>query len=318
MHHLNCLFWQRVKASRLAERACDSLFVPGGTYIGSFRPFVTMSRNLLPFDPAQRRCYGLSWTRLRLILLEKIQATTFRRAAGVIFLTKIARRAVERRIGALPGQVAIMPHGVAERFRREPRTQEPISTYSLSHPFRWLYVSPIDLYKHQWHVAEAVARVRQEGLPVVIDLVGSVRQSRGLRRLQKVVQRVSPAKDFIRYHGPVPYSQLTNFYHQADGFVFASSCETFGQILLEAMASGLPIACSKRSAMPEILREAGVYFDPESPQSIAEALHGLMVDPDAREQYAWTAYQQAQQYSWSRCAMETFSFLAQVAGGLLS
>ena len=277
-----------------------------------------MSQNLLPFEHDERRRFGLSWSCVRLILLEWSQTATFRRASGVVFLTETAREVVERRTGYLQGQVAIVPHGVAQRFRREPRTQEPTSTYSLSHPFRWLYVSPIDLYKHQWHVAEAVARVRQEGFPVVIDLVGSVRQSRGLRRLQKVVQRVNPAKDFIRYHGPVPYSRLTNFYHQADGFVFASSCETFGQILLEAMASGLPIACSKRSAMPEILREAGVYFDPESPQSIAEALHCLMVDPDAREQYAWAAYQQAQQYSWSRCATETLSFLAQVAGGLLS
>ena len=110
----------------------------------------------------------------------------------------------------------------------------------------------------------------------------------------------------------MPYNELYKVYHQADAFVFASSCETFGQILLEAMASGLPIACSNRSAMPEVLGNAGIYFDPESPDQIADALTMLLKDHDLRAMLAQEAYDRAREYSWERCAKETFSFLAEV------
>jgi len=305
------LYWQAVKLSQLAENY-DLLFVPGGTYLGTFTPFVAVSQNLFPFEPQERRRFGLSWSRLRLTLLEKLQAVTFQRAAGAIFLTETARQVVEQRIGHLPDKIAIVPHGVSDHFRLEPRVQRPLSVYSLNRPFRWLYVSIVDLYKHQWHVAEAVAKLRLKGIPIALDLVGPSR-SRGLRRLRKVMRHIDPAGRYICYHGLVPYSELASFYHQADGFVFASSCENMPNILLEAMAAGLPIACSNRGPMPEILGGAGVYFDPEDPSEIAGALYTLMMAPDKRERYAWAAYEQAQQYSWERCARETLAFLAEVA-----
>jgi len=308
------LFWQRFRLTGLAMHNCELLFVPGGTYVGSFRPFVTMSRNLLPFDPDERRRYGLSWRHLRYILLESMQSNTFRRASGVIFLTQIARQVVERRIGLIPGKVAIVPHGISKSFQRPPQNQYPLSVYSVNRPFRWLYVSVVNFYKHQWHVAEAIARLRQKGIPVELELVGPAYPP-ALDRLREVISKIDPKEEFIHYVGPVPYQKLASHYHHADGFVFASSCETFGQILLEAMASGLPIACSNRSAMPEILGDAGVYFDPENLREIVEALYTLMVAPDLRKRLAQAAYERALQYSWERCARETFSFLADVARG---
>ena len=83
-------------------------------------------------------------------------------------------------------------------------------------------------------------------------------------------------------------------------------------ILLEGMASGLPMACSHRGPMPEMLGEAGVYFDPESPDEIAAALRPLIADPDLRTRCAEGAYAKAQTYSWERCAQETFAFLRQI------
>jgi len=82
--------------------------------------------------------------------------------------------------------------------------------------------------------------------------------------------------------------------------------------LLEAMAAGMPIACSIRGPMPEVLGEAGVYFDPESSQEIAVAARELLDDPAVRERKAWAAYQRAKFFTWERCARETFDFLAQV------
>lgn len=83
-------------------------------------------------------------------------------------------------------------------------------------------------------------------------------------------------------------------------------------ILLEAMAAGLPIACSNRGSMPEVLGDAGVYFDPEKPEDIVRALQELIDSPTLRTQKAKAAFERVKAYSWQRCASETFNFLAHV------
>jgi glycosyltransferase involved in cell wall biosynthesis len=80
--------------------------------------------------------------------------------------------------------------------------------------------------------------------------------------------------------------------------------------LVEAMASGLPIACSDRGPMPEILKDAGVYFDPENHESISTAVFELLRSHELRKKLAERAYQLSTQYSWARCARETWSYLS--------
>jgi glycosyltransferase involved in cell wall biosynthesis len=83
-------------------------------------------------------------------------------------------------------------------------------------------------------------------------------------------------------------------------------------ILLEAMASGLPIACSNRPPMPEVLGQAGVYFDPLRPQQIETALRDLFHNAELRRHHAVAAHERAEQFSWSACARDTFRFLGDV------
>ena len=64
--------------------------------------------------------------------------------------------------------------------------------------------------------------------------------------------------------------------------------------------------------MPEVLGDAGVYFDPEQPEEIARALRELIESPQLRTELANASYQRAQQFSWQRCADETFGFLVAV------
>jgi len=271
-----------------------------------------MSQNMLPFEENERRRYGLSWMRLKLGILELIQSGSFRRADGMIFLTRYAQDTMQRKIGSLSCQQALIPHGVDDRFRLTPRLQKPISDFSFASPFRFLYVSIVDVYKHQWHVADAMARLRKEGLPIELELIGDAYPP-ALKRLRSVIKRVDPAEQFIHYRGFVPYAELPSYYHRADAFVFASSCENMPNILLEAMAAGLPIACANRGPMPEILGNAGTYFDPEDPESIATALRKLILDSALRQVFAENAYQSALAFSWQRCAHETFKFIVDCA-----
>jgi glycosyltransferase involved in cell wall biosynthesis len=308
------LFWQQQQLSKQARDRCDLLFVPGGTFTGSFRPFVAMSQNLLPFEPLERARFGLSWPGIRYRMLERSQAATFRRAAGVIFLTETARRVVTARTGPLSARVAIVPLGIADRFFQEPR---PRREATAERPFRWLYVSIVNLYKHPWHVVEAVAELAHAGRPVALDLVGPAYPP-ALARLEKAIAQADPDGRFVRYRGPLPHEALAEAYRDADGFVFASSCENMPNILVEAMASALPIACSDRGPMPEVLGDAGLYFDPENPSQIARAMERLMDDPEQSRGCARRAHERARSYSWQRCADETFAFLTEVGAAELS
>jgi glycosyltransferase involved in cell wall biosynthesis len=246
------------------------------------------------------------------LLLRAVQARAFRRADGLIFLTRYAQNVVMKVAPLASEKTAIIPHGVGRRFVTKPRDQAGIDQYSAKRPFRILYVSIIDLYKHQWHVVEAVGKLRAAGMPVMLELVGSAYPP-ALERLNKVRARVDPHGQFVQYLGRVAYGELHKRYGAADLCVFASSCENMPNILLEAMASGLPIACSDRGPMPEVLGDAGVYFDPENADDIARAVRTLLVSPALRASLAEAAFQRVQAHSWQRCADDTFSYLAAVA-----
>jgi glycosyltransferase involved in cell wall biosynthesis len=303
--------WQQWTLHRRARGRYDLLFVPGGSYAGRFRPFVTMSRNLLPFEPGERQRYGASWMSAQMAVLRRGQAATLRRADGVIFLTAYARDVVTSVTGPLRGPTTIVPHGVSRAFVRPPRPQDGPERFGAGREFRLLYVSTIDMYKHQWHVAEAAAVLRRRGVPVTLELVGAA-YGPALHRLQQTLDRVDPDGQFARYLGPVPHAALPARYHEADAFVFASSCENMPNILLEAMAAGLPIACAERGPMPSVLGDAGLYFDPEVPESIADAVEELYRDAARRADLAARAFRRANLYSWERCAHETWTFLARV------
>ena len=308
------VFWQQVILQRKAEARCDLLFVPGASAPVPFRPRVVMSRNMLPFDGPERRRYGLSWTHARLLALRQVHARSFSDADGVIFLSKYAFQSIRPTLGAAaPRRTAIIPHGVDARFRNPPRAQRALSACTAADPLRVVYVSVVSPYKHQWVVADAVASLRARGLPVTVEFIGGVENEPSKARLDARLRRHDPAGEFLRFSGAVPFSQVDACYRRADLFVFASSCENMPNILLEAMAAGLPIACSERGPMPEVLGDAGVYFDPEDPDDVAAALERMARDHDLRQRCAQGAFDRAQQYSWSRCADETFAFLAEVA-----
>lgn len=311
-NYIQRIRWQRqVLGPSLKDSAL--LYNTGGAYSGDFQPFVTMSRNLMPFDKPENRRYGLSKTRWLNEIRELANIRTYRRAQGMIFLTDYNRDVVLKRMGSPKGESRVIYHGIADRFFREPRVQAPLETYGPNWPFRLLYVSNIDLYKHQWHVVEAVRRLKSRGLPVFLDVVGKTGNARAQALLNESMALANTNGQCVKWHGLVPYETLERLYHNADAFVFASTCETFGMVLLESMAAGLPVLAAKRATAPEILGNAGMWFEPESPESIEQSIEIAMRDVKARERMAWSAYQRAREFSWDRCARETFGFIREVA-----
>ncbi len=312
-HYLRRALWQRNKLGGIARaNKCDLLFVPGGSFATTFRPIVTMNRNLLPFEWQELRRFGLGRLTIKYLLLRWAQSKSYKNANGVIFLTRYAKRTVLKVTGALSGDSVIIPHGIGPHFFHLPREQKLLSSFTVDHPLRLIYVSIIDTYKHQWHVAKAVAALREEKIPIAIDFIGPAYPP-SLRRLQAILEQVDYDGEFIRYLGTISHTEIHKICKQADVAIFASSCEAFGQILTEYMAAGLPIACANRSSMPELLGGAGVYFDPENSDDIARHLRRLINSQTFRTCLVKASFERAQAYTWKRCADETFGFLSRIA-----
>lgn len=265
-------------------------------------PSVTMSRDMMSYEPGEMSRDWPSRKWVRNLALRYVQAWSLKDADGVIFLTSYAADVIQRTTGLLP-RIAIIPHGVGSAFRRE-RSTSRTSTRST----RCVYVSQTDLYKHQWWVVRAVADLRRRGHDVTLLLAGGG-AGRAQRLLDRELERSDPNREFVRQQGVVRADDLPGLLAESDLFVFASSCENMPNTLVEGMASGLPIACSNRGPMPEVLRDGGVYFDPEDAPSIALAIERLIVDEPLRRYVAKRAEELAAAYSWERCAADTWKFL---------
>ena len=290
----------------LRKKSCQVLLNVDAGSDCRFGSSVTISQDMLSYEPGEIDRYGLSLSRLRLIALRYIQNSSLRSADGSIFLTYHASKVIQQSCGVLKN-IAHVPHGIGAEFFvnhcRKPEDQ------TLG---RCLYVSNALPYKHQWHVVDAVSNLRDQGYDLQLELVGGG-EGVAQKRLDAKIKQRDPKHLFVTQRDFVPQHTLPQILSHADLFIFASSCENMPNTLIEAMAAGLPIACSDRGPMPEVLQDGGVYFDPERPESIAQAIADLLDHPEKRERLARRARELASQYSWKRCAEETFSFLVESA-----
>lgn len=302
------LAWQAFSLAGEVRRAnCQILFSEDATTLCRFKPMVALNHNMLPYEDRVMHIYGISKNGLHQRALLEIQKRAFRAADGVIFLTRHAAERIQLFSGPL-SQTVIIPHGVGEVFKRTPhRAQWPTSN---AEPVRCLYVSPIWEYKHQNVVVRAIRMLRDHGMNVTLTLTGG-----GNRRAREILDRQiaesDPRGEFVQVLEFVPHKDVPMLIADADLFIFASACETFGISLLEAMAVGVPIACSDRSSLPETLRDGGAYFDPEDDASIAATLGKLIADPDLSARLSARAKVLAHTYSWDRCARDTWAYIAQ-------
>lgn len=303
------LYWQAVELTKEIQSAqCDILFAADASTLCRFKPMVVLNQNMLPYEEGMVALFGLSRERLRQHFIFEVQKRAFKVADGNIFLTQHAATSVQKHTGPIANPFCIS-HGVDQVFLNTPH-QAQWPTLG-ERPIRCLYVSPIYEYKYQWVVVRAIKLLRERGHNLTLSLVGGG-GTRAQKLLAQQIKVSDPQGEFVTVEEFLPHAQIPDRIAQSDLFIFASGCETFGISLLEAMAVGVPIASSHKSSLPETLQDAGEYFDPESDQSIAHAVEQLILDPSLRYQLSQRAKVLAAQYSWSRCAASTWSFISKI------
>lgn len=98
---------------------------------------------------------------------------------------------------------------------------------------------------------------------------------------------------------------LAAIYRRAYALVYPSIYEGFGLPPLEAMASGCPVICSNASSLPEVVGDAGEYFEPLHQESMMVAIENVLISPRRHECLIEEGFRQASKFSWTKCAKET-------------
>lgn len=303
------LFQMLLISSKATKDKGYLIFVPGGTFLGSFNKIVSMSQNMLPFEKEEINRFDSSLIRLKFRFLRLTQKFTFERSKAVIFLTQYALNNIQNSVN-LKNETVIIPHGINLSFLQEPKIQNELDYYSFKNPFKLLYVSIVSAYKHQWNVAQAVINLRRKGYPISLDLVGGEGERKSIIKLENVLKK--DVYKCVKFRGLVEHDKLSHIYKNADGFVFASSCENQPIILIEAMTSGLPIISSNKGPMSEVIGEFGLFFDPTSIESIENSIVELLNNKQKRSVLSQKTYQKSLNYTWKDCSNRTFEFLSQV------
>lgn len=131
--------------------------------------------------------------------------------------------------------------------------------------------------------------------------------------LERLVADLGVA-EHVTFTGWVEKSDLEGLYALADVFAYPTLREGFGLPVLEAMARGVPVACSNTSSVPEVAGDAAILFDPTSTVEIGESVAQVLADGGLREQLIGRGRSRAAEFTWARSADSTIaSYRAAVA-----
>jgi glycosyltransferase involved in cell wall biosynthesis len=109
----------------------------------------------------------------------------------------------------------------------------------------------------------------------------------------------------VRFPPWLSAAELEGLWALTDAFVFPSLYEGFGLPVLEAMARGVPVACSNASSLPEVAGEAALLFDPHDEAAIAAALGRLLDDPVLCDRLRARGLERVHEFTWQRTARLT-------------
>ncbi len=239
------------------------------------------------------------------IMLSLATLATYLTAKRAIAVSRYAARLLTFGLPSrMKQKLSIVYHGVTHGSRtRQDNTEQRT---------RILAVSDIYVQKNYLALVEAFKTLSERYPELTLSIAGREIDQVYANRIYEQT-RAQGIEERVEFLGHLSLEEVEELYLDCHIFVFPSYVETFGNPLVEAMSVGAPIACSNTAAMPEVVGDAALQFDPHSPQDIADKLEKLHQDPALRAELGKRALQRSQQFTWANCAEETIAVLRDAA-----
>lgn len=240
---------------------------------------------------------------------------TVRRAAKILTLSEFSRNGIAKAYGLDPSRIAVVPAACSDVFKPVSRAKAKAfveGRFQIEHPFV-LCVGDLQPRKNPLgliHAFESLVANCPE-LPHHLVMVG--KDTWYSPRVHQAAEN-SPFGNRIHFTGWVDDSELLQLYNACDLFVFPSFYEGFGIPILEAMACGRAVACSRTSAMPEVAGKSALLFDPHSTEGMMAAMRDLLRNLEMRARMERAGLQNASRFTWRGTAQMTLEVYHEVAG----
>jgi glycosyltransferase involved in cell wall biosynthesis len=292
------ILWEQIVLPIEASRyRLDVMFNPGFTApILAPCACVTVFHDLQhKRHPEYFRWYDLPFWRLLLW-------ASARRSRTLIAVSEATREDLLRYYPFTRGHLAVIPHGVDESFFALDRSK--IEPYVLC-------VSTLHPHKNLERLIRAYARKKRDFKLVIAGMRGF--HSATLDALIADLscgdvhgsQASVASPTSVRLTGWIPRDQLMRLYAGARAFIYPSTFEGFGMPVLEAMAAGIPVACSDIPPLREVADNAALFFDPSNEDTVAAALDRITSDDALRLDLSQAGPQRARGFTWNRAAIAT-------------
>jgi glycosyltransferase involved in cell wall biosynthesis len=237
---------------------------------------------------------------------------SIRLAAHVITVSEDARRRIIERYDVPEAKITAILNGPGAGAMpisaEEAAAELGAMGLQLNRPFI-LTVGNVQPRKNLVRLVTAVhALINGQGHDVDLVVVGPKRF-----HSDAIVEAAGRLEGRVHFTGYVSDRQLAACYRGCILFVLPSLYEGFGLPVIEAMAHGVPIACSNTGALPEVAGDAAILFDPVSVESITHAMHRILSDQDLIGRLVTAGASRASSFSWRRSAEKTLEVYRQAA-----
>lgn len=212
----------------------------------------------------------------------------------------------------------VVSEGPDAAFRPLPRGAESdavLARYGLSPDARFvLYVGGLSPHKNLGRLIEGFAQAAPADVRLVlVGDFGDVFHTH-VPQLREVVGRCGLG-DRVHFTGFVPDDELAYLYNRAYVLAHPSLMEGFGLPPVEAMACGTPVISSTAGSLPEVIGDAGLFFEPTDVAAIARTLRQVLDDPLCRDALARLALRRASRFHWSASARSLLTIFSEYDQG---
>jgi glycosyltransferase involved in cell wall biosynthesis len=212
-----------------------------------------------------------------------------------------------------PDKIRTIYLRMAQRLHVETEYSDKILNHFDLTSNRYL-IYPANFWKHKNHemLLTAFAIATRQGIPQDIKLVCTGAPGEHQQWLIHAAA-ILGLENRVIFTGYLPNDELSSLLCSAAGMIFPSLYEGFGLPVIEAMAAGIPVACSNKRSLPEISGNAALLFDPGMPEQISQCMISLIDNHELRKQLTEAGRIQAAEFSEARVMADEYWELFQNA-----